>query len=390
MNDEIKVSVIVPIHNTEQYLKRCLESLINQSLQEIEIILIDDGSTDNSLKLIKSYAEKDNRIKILTQANSGAASARNAGLFIAKGEYVGFVDSDDYIDLSFYEKLYKKAKETNSEIVKCKGRMIELSGKTSSFGVRLEMVKKNKAYLARSFTTCIYDRNFMRKNKIIFPTDMCVGEDAFLILNAVLKTDKIEFIDEELYYYIRRENSLDSKELNDEKIKSILKFISNSIELICNSDLDSETFNIIYTEKINHLLQDTFHKTQSLEMRSLIVRSVMNFWRKCKFKELYAKENPIYVKYFEKQNACGLMFLLLRMSKGTQEDYLLNLFGVIPLMNVIFKGRKTVFKLWNFLPLMIISQKSRKISYRFLGFIPVLIYKDNLQNSSKIQIEENK
>ena len=106
--NNIKVSVIVPVYNCEKYLKKCLDSLVNQTLKDIEIICVNDGSTDNSGRILEEYT--DSRIKIITKENGGLSSARNAGIAVAKGEYLGFVDSDDWVDLDFYEKLYNTAK----------------------------------------------------------------------------------------------------------------------------------------------------------------------------------------------------------------------------------------------------------------------------------------
>ena len=98
-----KVSIIVPIYNSEKYMNKCIESILNQTLTEIEIILVNDGSTDNSGKIIDNYAKKDNRIKVIHQQNSGPSVARNKGISTAKGKYIGFVDSDDYIESTMYE-----------------------------------------------------------------------------------------------------------------------------------------------------------------------------------------------------------------------------------------------------------------------------------------------
>lgn len=104
-----KVSVIIPVYNTEKFLRKCLDSVCNQTLQDIEIICINDCSTDGSSEILREYAGKDNRIKLIELfENGGAAKARNIGIDIAHGEYIGFVDSDDFVDLDFYEKLYKK------------------------------------------------------------------------------------------------------------------------------------------------------------------------------------------------------------------------------------------------------------------------------------------
>ncbi|MDR2681691.1 MAG: glycosyltransferase [Holosporaceae bacterium] len=112
----IKISVIIPVYNMEKLLSRCLDSLINQTLREIEIICVNDGSTDKSLDILEKYAQKDPRITIINQQNRGNGAARNVALGMAVGEYVGFVDADDWIDVDFFEKLYLAAKKQNADI----------------------------------------------------------------------------------------------------------------------------------------------------------------------------------------------------------------------------------------------------------------------------------
>lgn len=115
----IKLSIIVPIYNAQNHLKKCIESIINQTEKDIEIILIDDGSTDDSLKICNEYQRKDFRINVIHQNNSGVSIARNQGIKIAKGEYIGFVDSDDWIDLDMFKRLLEEAKKTDADIVMC-------------------------------------------------------------------------------------------------------------------------------------------------------------------------------------------------------------------------------------------------------------------------------
>ncbi|MGL5594128.1 MAG: glycosyltransferase family 2 protein, partial [Cetobacterium sp.] len=113
----LKVSVIVPVYNTEKYLKRCLDSIINQSLKEIEIIVVNDGSTDNSKNIIKSYEKKDSRIKIVNKPNGGLSSARNEGIKVAKSKYIAHIDSDDWVEYNYLEEMYLKAEKENLDIV---------------------------------------------------------------------------------------------------------------------------------------------------------------------------------------------------------------------------------------------------------------------------------
>ena len=111
-----KVSVIIPVYNAEKYLRKCLNSIINQTLKDLEIVCIDDGSTDSSLSILNEYAKKDNRFVILTQENEGHPKARCAGINIAKGEYIGFVDADDFINKKYYKSLYESAKKYGADI----------------------------------------------------------------------------------------------------------------------------------------------------------------------------------------------------------------------------------------------------------------------------------
>ena len=113
----IKLSIIVPVYNSGEYISRCLDSLVNQTLDDIEIIVVNDGSTDNSLEILQEYVSE--KVKIITQKNSGVAVARNTGLKNAKGKYIAYVDSDDWIELDMFEKMYNKAIENDFDIVMC-------------------------------------------------------------------------------------------------------------------------------------------------------------------------------------------------------------------------------------------------------------------------------
>ena len=117
----VKVSVIVPVYNTEHMLKACIDSLLHQTLQEIELIFVDDGSTDGSLDLLHQYQQKDRRIRILSnKKNLGGAIARNKGLSVASGKYIQFVDSDDYIERDTLESLYRISEQNHAESTNCK------------------------------------------------------------------------------------------------------------------------------------------------------------------------------------------------------------------------------------------------------------------------------
>ena len=171
-----KISIIIPVYNTEKYLVKCIDSLLYQSLEDIEIICVNDGSTDNSQKILDNYAKKDKRIKVIHQENKKQGAARNKGMGIATGEFIGYVDSDDWVDFDYFEELYIAAKKHNLDIALATNVRIG-NGKTKK---RLKIEKEQVAHslqekldLCNQFknecpTNKIYRRNFLIERKVIF------------------------------------------------------------------------------------------------------------------------------------------------------------------------------------------------------------------------------
>ena len=179
MSSRVKVSVLVPIYNVEDYLPECLDSLVNQTLKEIEIICINDGSTDSSPEIIKSYMKKDKRVKIIDKKNSGYGDSMNQGLKKATGEYVGIVESDDFIELDGFEKLYGIAKKNDVEVVK--SNFYEYFTEKHKDGGKSDMFLPNEVnkvidprehrhvfYEQPSIWSAIYRNDFLKKNDIAF------------------------------------------------------------------------------------------------------------------------------------------------------------------------------------------------------------------------------
>ena len=177
-----KVSIIIPIYNVEKYLRECLESVINQTLKDVEIICVDDGSPDNCPQICDEYASKDNRIKVIHKENGGYGSAMNVGLDNATGEYIGIVEPDDYIESNMYEDLYKIAQKFDSDIVKSAYWEIfedEENNKIRAYSYwahEIKMPEKsfkiqdcpNFFYHHPSIWSCIYKRNFINAHNIKF------------------------------------------------------------------------------------------------------------------------------------------------------------------------------------------------------------------------------
>ena len=190
--EDIKVSIIIPVFNTSKYLKQCLDSVINQTLREIEIICIDDGSTDNSLKILKEYQKNDKRIKILTQKHKKQGAARNYGISIACGEYIGFVDSDDWCELDMFEKLYEKAKETNSDITMC---AITTFNNNNSNEFSKEDTYTNLDIFPKEF----FNRVFVPYETLDFLLNICVCPPNKIIKHKLINSNNLRF-DEKTYY----------------------------------------------------------------------------------------------------------------------------------------------------------------------------------------------
>ena len=219
MENNQLISIIIPVYNVEPYLSKCIKSIINQTYKKLEIILINDGSTDNSLKICKEYAKKDSRIKVINKKNGGLSSARNKGIENSKGKYLIFIDSDDYIDLTMVEKLYTNLLENNADISICNHYYDYQNNnlKVKSFPKdKLLVTEKEKYYniyndySVATIIACakIYKREIF--NDIKYPIGM-VHEDEAIVLDILEKANRISYFNEPLYYYVQRQNSITNK-----------------------------------------------------------------------------------------------------------------------------------------------------------------------------------
>ena len=213
-NKTAKVSVIIPIWNTEKYLARCLDSLVNQTLEDIEIICINDGSPDNSLEILNSFAQKDNRIVVINKENGGLSSARNAGMKVVNGEYIGFVDSDDWIEPNFYEKLYNCAKKNNSDIAVTS--VLRERKKGSSYRIKYKnedvLVDKSEIFNACDCPNIcyvwnkIYKTDKLKQSGIIFQEGMFF-EDVLFTTKILGTLDSLVTVPDTYYHYMVNEGT---------------------------------------------------------------------------------------------------------------------------------------------------------------------------------------
>lgn len=206
------ITVIIPIYNVSKYLKNCLESVINQTYKNLEIICINDGSTDNSLQILKEYKERDERIIIIDKKNAGVSAARNDGIEKASGEYLFCVDGDDYIDEDFFEKFYNNAKKNDSDLVVL-----------SSFWNLDKRINKNHGFHSALPTCSMFiKRKILQENKTLrYPLNVQPGEDGIFSHKLLMFVKNISFEDNTNYHYVKRVGQDSQRAIKEPKILSV-------------------------------------------------------------------------------------------------------------------------------------------------------------------------
>lgn len=213
------ISIIVPVYNVEKYLKKCVYSILNQSYKNLEVILVNDGSTDNSGKICDELSREDSRIKVYHKDNGGLSDARNYGVAKANGEYVGFVDSDDYIDQYMYENLYKAIRKYNTQIAECGITRVYKNNKLRPHydGEEYSLVVDREGYLKeylenrKVYGAAVCKLLSIDLAKVLKFPDGKVYEDVFYTLELLKKVDKYTLISGNYYYYYIRGNSITTK-----------------------------------------------------------------------------------------------------------------------------------------------------------------------------------
>ena len=256
------ISIIVPIYNVGKYLPKCIESILNQTFKNFELILVNDGSTDNSGVVCDDYAKKDTRIKIIHKSNGGVSSARNAGLYVAKGEYIGFVDPDDYIDKNMYEKLYRLCIDNNSDIAICRFNR-EINGKIQNKESTEEIIElnnmeaMNELFKGNLYRFSLCNKLFSKKcfNDVLFPEER-IHEDLSTTYKLFDNSKKTVYINYCGYIYVRRENSILTSTYNEKRLQAfiawdeIIEFIDKNYYEIIEQVIATFTYwcvdNILY------------------------------------------------------------------------------------------------------------------------------------------------
>lgn len=232
----MKISVIVPAYNVEKYIAKCIESLCAQELEDIEIILVDDGSVDNTGKICDYYAEKDSRIVVIHQKNQGISAARNAALDIARGDYIGFADGDDFIHKKMYSTLYKNLMDNNADIAVCNRAVVQeaecgdgadvFDNREPEEVLTFDKTGALKEMFGRGvFWVHVWDKVYKRElfDNIRFPIGK-IHEDVYVTYKLIDKAEKVVYTNQRLYAYIQRKGSVTHREFTEKNFDGVYAF----------------------------------------------------------------------------------------------------------------------------------------------------------------------
>lgn len=237
MNKQL-ISIIVPVYNAEEYIERCINSLINQTYRNIEIILINDGSTDKSKDICDSYAKKDGRIKVVNQNNSGVSTARNKGIDVSNGECLCFVDSDDYVSNEFVEKMYKSVLMNKTDLAICSINNVSDKGikyQNSSLYENNTITKATYYKNINTFGGFLWNKIFKKNiiGNLRLEKDIYYCEDELFVINYVERCKKIACVNDSLYFYCTHVGSLSSwKDGWSEKKVTIIKAKQKALKIL--------------------------------------------------------------------------------------------------------------------------------------------------------------
>ena len=272
LNDKPKISIIIPAYNIEQYLERCLKSVQNQTYGNLQVIVVDDGSTDGTGQIADFFAKKDNRFSVIHKRNGGVSAARKTGLEKAEGDYIGFVDGDDYIEPEMYEKLMRLAVEYNADIAHCGYQMV--------FPDRVDLYHGTKQLKIQDTYTGVRDLlegtliepglvnkiyRYMLFNGIEYDESIVINEDLLLNFFLFHRSQKAVFTDIPYYHYIVRKNSASTSEWNEHKIKDPVYVLETMYERETESELKKIINNRYIYQLIRLIIFQSGNKKEKLK-----------------------------------------------------------------------------------------------------------------------------
>ena len=309
-----KVSIIVPFYNVERYIEKCLETLVNQTLEDIEIILVNDGSKDKSIEIVNKFLEKyPEKLVYFEKENGGLSDARNYAIPYAKGEYIAFLDSDDYVEKDMYEKMYQLAKEENSDMVECDFYW-EYPEKTkidtgAIYNGKKEMLEKVRVVAWNK----LIKREILEKAKIEFPKGYRY-EDVEFTYKLIPYLEKVSFLKKPCIHYIQRENSISNSQ--NERTKEIFDVLDHVISYYKEKGIYDEYKDQIEYVYARYLLCSSLLRMVKIEDKKIREELLNKTWINLNEKFPNWKKNKILRK-----NKSGKDFYMKTINKITYKIY---------------------------------------------------------------------
>lgn len=305
----MKVSIIIAAYNIQEYINRCLDSIVNQTLKDIEIIVVNDGSTDCTKNIIENYLREDDRIILVNQDNKGLIEARKSGLKLAKGEYILFIDGDDWLELDSLEILYKQSINLNTDITLYNYKSVndkEVLSKSESYEkdniYEIENDPIRSLFLNQiepSIWSKFIKRNYIIENNIEFPSNISFAEDIATVSSLLMNNPKIGFVDNYLYNYYQRTSSI-TKVVNHRVLE-----VDRAIEFIRYKLIDSNLYEKYKQEFEHFIFWHLFLYRQATYRNKFIHHQV---FKQYKQRNIEIKNNT-YIKEYLKENKLDNMLI---------------------------------------------------------------------------------
>ncbi len=317
----IKLSIVVPVYNVEKYLARCLDTLLGQTLNGIEIIAVNDGSTDNSRNILLEYSKNhEERFRFYDKENGGLSDARNFALPFCKGEYVGFVDSDDYVELDMYEKMFTLAKRENADVVVC-DYFIEYPKHRKI--MRVEPATKKEEILCTMLAAAwnkIYRLEWLNGTGVIFPKGL-VYEDTEFFSKLIPSINRISYLRQPMVHYVQRSGSIANTQSED-KIKQMFMIMNNihlfySDRVMQNSLVEAKNcmcVRVLLGSSMERICRISNHKVRNeliLETLDYLDTNIPN-WKQNRFIRSMPGLRKYYLLFFSKKTGKVLSIILAR------------------------------------------------------------------------------
>ena len=324
-----KVSVIIPVYNAKDYLARCLDSVCNQTLKDIEIICVNDASTDNSIDILNQYAKRYLNLKVIDcLKNGGESVARNIGLDSATGEYIGFVDNDDKIDLDFYEKLYKVAITKKLDIAKAECYEVTIDDKKIVQDDNVNIVNNDKFAFVTHWWTAIYNREIIIRNNIRFKEYVILGGDIIFLNEVLIGSEAFDVINGTYYYHYHRKNNMDNVDfLSIRKIKSAVQSYYDIVKNL-TKNYPVRVSKMGYNYAVAYYMQAIYTKTtknKSKEASKICIDAMFELLDIVKnsytIKNRLCSVCPWVVYFYIKNDKKNLVSLMLENSNITQVQF---------------------------------------------------------------------